>query len=126
MTTRPLALPGAFDDAIGEQLRNFLRVIGAAVEHDDQLVAEIERLQALGELRLFVMGNDDCGDKGAAAAHAALLSARDHKPRAAASTASTDRVSIRVSVVRWSKSLSNWACHAASLRTVAVQAPHGA
>ncbi len=96
---RPFALPGALDDMRSEAACDFLRSVGAAVEHDNQLVDEIERLQAIGELGLLVMRDDNRREQRTIAAHAALL-ARDHKARAAASAASTDSESISVSVVR--------------------------
>src|SRR5579862_1149928 len=100
MPAGPFALPGALHQIGGEQARDLFRLVGAAVEHDDDLVAEMHRLQTLGELSLFVVYHDDRGKERATVAHAALLVTRDHRLRAAASTASTDSVSISVSVVR--------------------------
>ena len=38
--------------------RDLARAVGAAVEHDDELVGESQARQAIGELRLFVMRDD--------------------------------------------------------------------
>ena len=113
VASRAFALPRAFDDVVGEVARDIARPVGAAVEHDDDLVGEFQARQAFGELRGFVMrddkrrqarhgrrGGERLGDGGIGYRHAAWPSARCHKSRAALSTAATDRPSISVSVVR--------------------------
>src|ERR1700733_12948813 len=70
------------------------------------------------------MGDDDGGQKRFV--HAALLATRDHRSRAAASAASTDRLSISVSVVRWSNPMRYISSPGISVRATAVFSPHGA
>ena len=54
-----LALPGALDQAVGELRGDSPRAVGAAVEHDDDLVGEAQALQARSELRRLVMDDDE-------------------------------------------------------------------
>jgi hypothetical protein len=109
----PFALPGALDDPIGKASGDLGRSIVAAVEHDDDLVGEAEAGQAVGKLPFFVARDDKGGKRRAKRrgegglrrcdfgdAHAASLAARCQRRIAAASTESTERVSISVSVVR--------------------------
>jgi hypothetical protein len=70
MPTRALTFPGAFDDASLKQAGDVLGFVGAAVEHDDDLIAEAKRFKALRELSLLVMRDDDRGDQRTPAAHA--------------------------------------------------------
>ena len=121
---RPLALPSAFDEAFGEAEGNLPRAITAAIEHDDDLVGEAEAGETIGELTFFVVRHDQGGKKQLA--HAATLSTERHSRLAAASAASTDRPSIKVPVVRWSKPGPNIASVGSAERTHAVSGPHGA
>ena len=121
VAARPLALPGALDDALGEAACDVLRAVFAAVEHDDDLVGEAEPRQALGELRFLVMGDNErreqWRERGIGGARRALAGRDRHDPapaaaasgspamrcnssRAAVSAMATDRLSISVSVVR--------------------------
>src|SRR6185437_453878 len=56
-----LERPGAFDDLVGGGARDGRRPVGAAVEQDDDLVAESHRGEAGGEIRLLIMGDDEGG-----------------------------------------------------------------
>ncbi len=101
----PLALdvPASFEQAVGVAAGDLARPVGAFVEHDDDLVREAQRVEAIGELLLFVV----CHDEGRQpdrdmAGHRAAGSRRRHSARAASSARSTLRPSISVPVVRWS------------------------
>src|ERR1700730_14205643 len=69
---RPLALPRACDEALGEGQRDLPRAVTAAVEHDDGLVGKTAAGEKIGELAFFVMGDDQGGKPRLA--HAAALS----------------------------------------------------
>ena len=56
--------PGTLDDAVGMGAGDLGRAVGAAVEHNHQLVAEPHRRQAGGEIVLLVMGDDQSGQAG--------------------------------------------------------------
>src|SRR5438270_1650836 len=120
----PLALPGAFDEAIGEAQGDLARAIATAVEHDDDLVGKPEAGQTIGELAFFIIGDDQSGKPQLI--HAAALSTERQSRQAAASAASTDRPSIKVPVVRWSKPGPNIASGDSAEPTQAVRGPHGA
>ena len=121
---RPFPLPGAFDEALGEAERDLPRMVMAPVEHDDGLVGKAETGEAVGELAFFVMGHDQGGKPRVT--HAAALSTDCQSRQAAASAASTDRPSIRLPVVRWSKPGPNILSGGSAERTQAVCRPHGA
>src|SRR5207237_5407577 len=104
--------------------RDLPRAVAAAVEHDDRLVGKTHAGEAIGELAFFVVSHDQRGKPGLA--HAAALSTECHNRCAAASAASTERPSINVPVVRWSKPGPNIASGASAERTQAVRRPHGA
>src|SRR3954447_26645497 len=109
----PFALPGALNYPLGELPGYLGRGIIAEVEHDDDLVGKAEAGQAVGQLMFFVARDNESGkDRSPQStgghsrlfyrgnAHAASLTARRRSRIAAASTASTDRLSISVPVVR--------------------------
>src|SRR5216683_3119722 len=127
MSACPFPLPGAFDDQLGEPARDLAGSISAAVEYDDDLVGEAEGTEAVGKLALLVVDNDE-GREGrrSGPAHAAMLSIERHRRRAPASAASTERPSISVSVVRWSKPGPNIASGGSTERTNAARCPQGA
>src|SRR5262249_52402699 len=102
---RPLPLPDTFNEVPREAERYLRRPVMAAVEHDHDIVGKTETGQALGKLVLLVVGDDE-GRKLQPTQAAALVTER-HSRSAAASTASTERPSINVSVLRWSKSRPN-------------------
>src|SRR3984893_13871017 len=124
MPARPLALPCAFDEALGEGQRDLPRAVTAAVEHDDGLVGKAEAGETIGELAFFVMGHDQRGKRWLA--HAAALSTECHSRRAAARAAPNAIPSIKVPVLRWSKPGPNIASGGSAERTHAVRRPHGA
>ncbi len=125
MAARTFALPRALDDVVGEAGGDFARAVAAAVEHDDQLVGKAEAGEAVGKLGLLVAGHDQ-RRKQNPAAHAAALATRRHSSRAAASALSTDRLSISVSVVRWSKPGGNSSANGTAVCATAQWSPHGA
>src|SRR5689334_12149502 len=98
-------------------------MIAAGVEHNHDLVGKAETGETLGELALFVLGHNQRREPGLA--HAAALSTDCHSRRAAASAASTDKPSINVPAVRWSKPGPNIASGGSVDRTQAVRLPHG-
>ncbi len=59
---RPLDLPGALEHARGEAPGDRRRPVGAAVEHDDDLVGEAQGLEAVGELRRLVVRHQHRGE----------------------------------------------------------------
>src|SRR5690242_13456868 len=97
----PFPLPGSLDEVSGEAERDVARAILAAVQHHDDFVCESKTRQTLGELTLLVLDDDKDGQFGSG--HAASLAIERHSLSAAASAASTESPSIKVSVVRWSK-----------------------
>ena len=60
--------PGAFDQPVGEPRGDLLRAVGAAVEHDHDLVGEAQTFEAIGEPRLLVMDDHQRGQCRHAAA----------------------------------------------------------
>ena len=125
VAARPFPLPSPFDDAVGEPAGDLARPVGAAVEQDDDLVGKAQTGEAVGELRLLVMRDDEGGEAGRAQRYLSdsrprSLATRRHSRRAAASATSTDRLSISVSVVRWSKPGPNIASGGSAVRTTAV------
>ena len=95
---RPLALPGALDQAIGKAPRYLPRAVTTAIEHDDDLVGKVDTGKAIGKLTLFVP--DDDNGREPRSVHAAALATRSHNRHEAASAAATESPSISVSVVR--------------------------
>src|SRR5262249_28725478 len=123
----PFPLPSTLDDQPGKPGRYIAGTIAAAVENDDDLVGETERREAVGKLQLLVMDNDESGEgRRPAPAHAATVSIECHRRRAPASAASTERPSINVSVVRWSKPGPNIVSGRSTERTNAARFPHAA
>ena len=101
VASRALDRPRALDHPRGETPGDLGRGIGGAVEDDHQIVGEAQAFEAVAELRRFVAGDDQ--DRQAGRAHLAPSSSwRRNSALAAASTASTPRVSIKVSWRRWS------------------------
>src|SRR5580704_2539918 len=97
--------PGAFQDTGAGAARHLGRAVGAAIEHDHHVAREGCAPQAIAELAFRVARDDQHGQIELVPwygrnAHAASLMARRHNSRAAVSTASTDRPSINVPVVR--------------------------
>ena len=125
-----LAFPGASDDPVGKFFGDLLGAVGAAVEHNDDLVGEFQAFQAGAEPRLLVPGDDERRQPGPGrswtAAHAAFSAARRHRSRAAFSTASTVRLSIRVPVSRWLKLGGKISSKDFCARAAAHSGPHGA
>src|SRR5262249_59818737 len=124
MAAGPLPLPGPFDKAVGGPQRDLARAVAAAVKHDDDFIGDVEARKAIGELVFLVM----CDDQGRKPwlAHAAALATERHSRMAAASAASIESPSIRVSVVRWSKPGVNIVSGGSAQRTQAAWRPHGA
>src|SRR5271169_3200858 len=98
MPARPLALPGALDQAIGKASRYLARAVTTAIKHDDDLVGKTHTGKAIGELTLFVP--DDNDGRKPHSVHAAALATRSHNWHEAASAAATESPSIKVPVVR--------------------------
>src|ERR1700730_15225100 len=97
--------PGAFQDTGAGAARHLGRAVGAAIEHDHDVAREGCAPKAIAELAFRVARDDQHGQIELVPwygrnAHAASLMARCHNSRAAVSTASTDRPSINVPVVR--------------------------
>ena len=101
MAARPFPLPTTFDEMPGEPACDLPRPVAAAVEDNDDLVGKTETGEAFGQLPLFVVNYNQGGEAGSPRPiHAAALATERHSRRAAASAASTERPSIKVSVVR--------------------------
>ena len=127
MAARPLALPAAFDQAIGKRPGDLARAVAAAVEDDDDLVGKAEPAKTIGELTLPRHATTTRAESSAArSGHAAALATAPHSRRAAASAASTESPSINVSVVRWSKPGPNIVSGGSAERTKAARGPQGA
>lgn len=101
MAARPFPLPAAFDKAPREATGDLAGAIAAAVENDDDFIGKAETGETIGEPTLLVTGDDE--SRKPRSGHAATLPTERHSSVTAASAASTDKPSISVSVVRWSK-----------------------
>ena len=93
-----LDLPGALHQAVGVACGDISRRVGAFVQDDDDLVGEGETLQTGGEALFFVVDHHQSRKHGPA--HGTIARVFSHRSRAAASAASTLRLSIRLSVER--------------------------
>ena len=84
---------------VGELRGDGARVVGTAVEDDDDLIGEAQALETGGELRRLVVDDDERRET-LRLDHAAAPPMLRHRRRAAASAASTVSESIIVPVVR--------------------------
>ena len=102
MAARPFERPGAVHDRRAEALGDRPRLVGAAVEHDHDLVGEVERFQTVRELPGLV-ARDHEGRQARAGRrprHAASPTVAARRARAPSSAISTVSVSISVSALR--------------------------
>ena len=61
VAARPLPLPGAFHDPVGESEGDIAGSIAAAIEHDDDLVGKGECRETIDKLPLFIVSDDQGG-----------------------------------------------------------------